>query len=95
MVLARYFGIYGKTVVLDHGYGLMTLYSHLSSIDVEEGQSVTKTDVLGRTGDTGLAAGDHLHFTMLIGGLAVHPIEWWDDRWLANQVEALLQDDES
>ncbi len=86
VALARYFGIYGKTVVVDHGYGLMSLYSHLSSIEVEEGQAVTPDTILGRTGETGLAAGDHLHFTMLLGGLAVNPVEWWDARWVENRV---------
>ncbi|RMH17633.1 MAG: M23 family metallopeptidase [Acidobacteria bacterium] len=90
VVLARYFGIYGNTVVLDHGYGLMSLYSHLSSIDVEPGQAVAKGEILGRTGETGLAAGDHLHFTMLIGGLPVNPLEWWDRRWIENRILAPL-----
>ena len=61
VVLARFFGIYGNAVVVDHGYGLMSLYGHLSSIDVKEGQTVTRGQTLGRTGDTGLAGGDHLH----------------------------------
>ena len=50
VLLARYFGIYGNTVVVDHGLGLATLYSHLSSIDVKEGQAVERGAVLGRTG---------------------------------------------
>lgn len=86
VVLARYFGIYGNTVVVDHGYGLMTLYSHLSSIDVEKGQVVPKGTTLGRTGETGLAGGDHLHFTTLIGGVAVDPLEWFDARWITNHI---------
>ncbi len=73
VLLARYFGIYGNTVVLDHGYGLMTLYAHLSTIDVEEGQTVERGASLGRTGATGLAGGDHLHFTTLVRGLPVNP----------------------
>ena len=86
VVLARYFGIYGNTVVLDHGVGLMTLYSHLSTIDVTEGQPVDKGETLGRTGQTGLAGGDHLHFTTMIRGLAVNPIEWWDPAWVRDRV---------
>ncbi len=93
VVLARYFGIYGNTVVLDHGHGLLSLYSHLSQIDVEEGQTVAQGHVVGRTGATGLAAGDHLHFTMLIGGLAVNPVEWWDPRWVENRILAPLRGD--
>ncbi len=90
VLLARYFGIYGNTVVLDHGFGLMTLYSHLSSIDVEEGREVARGAVIGRTGTTGLAGGDHLHFATLVGGLAVNPIEWWDDRWIRNRITSKL-----
>ncbi len=88
--LARYFGIYGNTVLVDHGCGLMTLYSHLSSIDVAEGQTVERGAVLGRTGRTGLAGGDHLHFTTLIDGLPVRPTEWWDARWVREHVAAPL-----
>lgn len=84
--LARYFGIYGNTVVLDHGFGLMTLYSHLSAIGVKEGQQVERGAEIGRTGRTGLAGGDHLHFTTLVGGLPVRPTEWWDARWVRDRV---------
>jgi murein DD-endopeptidase MepM/ murein hydrolase activator NlpD len=86
VVLARYFGIYGNTVVLDHGGGLMSLYSHLSTIDVTEGQEVDQGHALGRTGQTGLAGGDHLHFTTLVRGLPVNPIEWWDPAWVRDRV---------
>jgi len=86
VVLSRYFGIYGNTVVVDHGLGLATLYSHLSSIDVKEGETVGRGQVLGRTGKTGLAGGDHLHFTTLVRGLPVDPREWWDGAWIRDRV---------
>ncbi len=86
VVLARYFGIYGNAVVVDHGYGLMSLYGHLSSVDVKEGQEVKRGEILGRTGDTGLAGGDHLHFAILLQGLPVTPIEWWDAHWLRDRL---------
>jgi murein DD-endopeptidase MepM/ murein hydrolase activator NlpD len=88
--LARYFGIYGNAVVLDHGLGLLSLSAHLSSIDVAEGQTVERGDVLGRTGATGLAGGDHLHFTTLVRGLPVNPIEWWDEKWIRDRVLSKL-----
>lgn len=91
VVLAHYFGIYGNTVVLDHGVGLMTLYSHLSSIEVTEGQEVEKGETIGHTGQTGLAGGDHLHFTTMIHGLPVTPIEWWDPAWIRDRVLAKLE----
>jgi len=90
VVLAKFFGIYGNAVVVDHGYGLMSLYGHLSSIEVKEGQSVTRGQTLGRTGDTGLAGGDHLHFAILLQGLPVNPVEWWDAHWLSDRIARKL-----
>ena len=90
VAFAGFFGIYGNAVVVDHGYGLMSLYGHLSAIDVKEGQTVTRGQVLGRTGDTGLAAGDHLHFAILLQGLPVSPVEWWDAHWLTDRISRKL-----
>ena len=90
VVLAKFFGIYGNAIVVDHGYGLMSLYGHLSAIDVREGQAVTRGQILGRTGDTGLAAGDHLHFAILLQGLPVSPVEWWDPHWLTDRIARKL-----
>ncbi len=90
VLLARYFGIYGNAVLLDHGYGLQSLYGHLSSLSVQEGQTVKRGDILGRTGETGLAGGDHLHFTMLLHGLPVNPTEWWDPNWIQNRIALKL-----
>ncbi len=92
VIFAEYIGIYGKTVVLDHGFGLMSMYSHLSSIDVETGQEVSKGDLLGRTGTTGLAGGDHLHFGMMVHNTMVNPIEWWDRNWIKHNVTDKLQE---
>jgi murein DD-endopeptidase MepM/ murein hydrolase activator NlpD len=86
VLLARYLGIYGNSVVVDHGLGLATLYAHLSSIDVREGQPVERGAILGRTGATGLAGGDHLHFSTLVRGLPVDPLEWWDGTWIRDRV---------
>jgi murein DD-endopeptidase MepM/ murein hydrolase activator NlpD len=83
-------GIYGNTVILDHGLGLFSLYGHLSSIDVKVGDSVTKRQPMGRTGETGLAAGDHLHFGIYLDGLAVLPVEWWDQKWIDDNITPKL-----
>ena len=83
-------GIYGETVILDHGLGLFSLYGHLSEISVEEGQRVVRGAPIGRTGQTGLAGGDHLHFAMLVHGVFVDPLEWFDGRWIREHVEAKL-----
>jgi len=90
VVLARFFGIYGNAVVIDHGYGLMSLYGHMSSIGVKEGQDVQRSQEIGRSGKTGLAGGDHLHFTMLLQGLPVSPVEWWDPHWIQDRVARKL-----
>ena len=65
---------------------MQSLYAHLSSIDVAPGATVTKGQVLGRSGMTGLAGGDHLHFTMLVGGHPVNPVDWWDPKWMQDRV---------
>jgi len=79
-------GIYGNTVVIDHGQGIESLYGHLSKIEVSADQKVRKGDIIGYTGQTGLAGGDHLHFSVIVGGLFVNPIEWWDSHWLEDNV---------
>ena len=85
-------GIYGNTIILDHGFGLFTLYSHLSQIDVTVGQTVNKGDTIGKTGLTGLAGGDHLHYGTLIHQTYVNPVEWWDDEWIKNNISAKIDD---
>ncbi len=85
-------GIYGNTVIVDHGFGLFTLYAHLSQIGVEAGQLVKKGEVIGKTGKTGLAGGDHLHYGTLIHQTYVNPIEWWDATWIKNNITAKIDD---
>ncbi|MEW6388107.1 MAG: M23 family metallopeptidase [Thermodesulfobacteriota bacterium] len=87
VVLAEPLGIYGQTVIVDHGLGVFSMYSHLSRMAVKTGDEVKKGAVLGNTGTTGLAGGDHLHFSMIIQGAFVDPVEWWDPHWLKDQVE--------
>lgn len=86
VILAEYLGIYGNTVVVDHGMGVQSLYAHLSSFDVKVGDTVEKGQAVGRSGMTGLAGGDHLHFTMLVGGYPVNPVDWWSSQWIEDRV---------
>ena len=86
VVHAAYLGIYGNCVVVDHGIGVQSLYAHLSSIGVKPGDTVEKGQELGRSGMTGLAGGDHLHFTMLVGGQQVTPVDWWSPQWMQDRV---------
>jgi murein DD-endopeptidase MepM/ murein hydrolase activator NlpD len=86
VVHAAFLGIYGNCVIIDHGLGVQSLYAHLSSIGVKVGDAVTKGQAIGRSGMTGLAGGDHLHFTMLVNGQAVSAVEWWDTKWMEDRV---------
>jgi len=74
-------------VILDHGLGVFSMYSHLSQIEVKTGDKVAKGATVGRTGATGLARGDHLHFAMILQGDFVDPVEWWDPHWHKDQME--------
>jgi murein DD-endopeptidase MepM/ murein hydrolase activator NlpD len=83
--------IYGNTIIVDHGLGLQTLYAHLSSLDVKPGDRVTTGQALGRSGNTGLAIGDHVHFEVLVSGVSVTPLEWWDAKWIRDRVNEPLK----
>jgi murein DD-endopeptidase MepM/ murein hydrolase activator NlpD len=82
VIFTGYNGIYGEMVVIDHGQGVFSLYSHLSQINVTVDSMVDTSTVLGLTGTTGMAGGDHLHFSILINGIFVNPVEWWDPHWI-------------
>ncbi|MCK5164539.1 MAG: M23 family metallopeptidase, partial [Desulfobacula sp.] len=70
----------------DHGFGLCSLYSHLNQISVSKEALVKKGDDIGFTGLTGLAGGDHLHFSMIVHNVFVNPVEWWDSAWIKNNI---------
>ncbi|HWP91638.1 MAG TPA: M23 family metallopeptidase [Thermodesulfobacteriota bacterium] len=86
VVFAGDLGIYGNAVIIDHGYGLNSLYGHLSTIEVNVGDMIQKKQIIGRTGETGLAAGDHLHYGVYIYGVPVRPVEWWDEKWINDNI---------
>ncbi|HKC49434.1 MAG TPA: peptidoglycan DD-metalloendopeptidase family protein [Myxococcota bacterium] len=90
VVFAGPLGIYGNAVIVDHGLGLFSLYGHLSEIGVQNHSAVVKGEALGKTGTTGLAGGDHLHFAMLLDGVFVDPLEWFDKKWLEDHIEGKL-----
>ncbi|HID70719.1 MAG TPA: M23 family metallopeptidase [Desulfobacterales bacterium] len=92
VIFADYLGIYGNMVMLDHGQGVVSLYSHLSQINVAPGDSLSKGDILGNSGKSGMAGGDHLHFSMLINGIFVTPKEWWDQHWIEVTIDGPLAD---
>ena len=84
-------GIYGNIVVIDHGLGLMSLYSHLNDAMVRAGDVVQKGQPVGHTGTTGLAFGDHLHFGIMVGGVEVTPLEWLDPKWIKDNITSRLE----
>jgi murein DD-endopeptidase MepM/ murein hydrolase activator NlpD len=86
VVWAAPLGIYGNCIVVDHGLALQSIYGHLSEIGVKEGQMVKRGEIIGKSGSTGLAGGDHLHFSMQIDGVQVNPLEWWDGHWIQDHI---------
>jgi murein DD-endopeptidase MepM/ murein hydrolase activator NlpD len=85
-------GLYGNNPIIDHGLGLYTLYGHCSSVDVKEGDEVKPGQVIAKTGLTGYAMGDHLHFGVLVQGIEVRPEEWMDTHWMKINVEDVIKD---
>ena len=90
VIMAGHLNIYGQLVVIDHGLGLQSLYGHLSEMGVKKGDHVEKDQIIGKTGMTGMAGGDHLHYGMLLSGVPVTPVEWWDDLWIKNNITGRL-----
>jgi murein DD-endopeptidase MepM/ murein hydrolase activator NlpD len=90
VVFAGWIPIYGNTVVVDHGFGLQSLYGHMSALAVHGGEVVHKGEVLGASGATGLAGGDHLHLELLVQGTSVTPLEWLDEHWIHDNIERKL-----
>lgn len=90
VVFSGYLGIYGNSVIIDHGFGLFSFYGHLGVIHVKKGQDVKKGNPIGRSDTTGLAGGDHLHFGIFVGNSFVNPQEWWDSHWIRDNVESKL-----
>ena len=90
VVWVDYLGIHGDMILIEHGMGLMTQYSHLSEYAVKVGDVVEAGQIIGRTGTSGLAGGDHLHFGVLVGGVPVQPLEWLDPTWVKNNITSRI-----
>lgn len=91
VIWAKYLGIYGNCILIDHGYGLMSLYAHLNDFQVKAGDLVTQGQLIAHSDSTGLAGGDHLHFSMLLDGQQVNPMEWWDPHWIKVHISDKIQ----
>jgi murein DD-endopeptidase MepM/ murein hydrolase activator NlpD len=92
VIFAKYLGIYGNCIILDHGMGVQSLYGHLSAFQVKEGDEVKKGQQIGVSGQTGMAGGDHLHFSMLVNGQFVNATEWWDPHWIEDRIMRKLRE---
>lgn len=73
VVLAGKYMGYGNTVVIDHGYGIRTLYGHMRQILVKNGQLVKRGDLIGKMGNTGLSTGPHVHYSVMVENVPVDP----------------------
>ena len=85
-------GIYGNMPMIDHGLGLYSLYGHCSQILVNEGDEVNAGDIIAKTGVSGLALGDHLHFGLLVQGVEVRPVEWFDQSWIRKNIDNIFKE---
>ena len=92
VMMAEFFGIYGNTIVVDHGHGLLTLYGHLAGFAVKPGEAVKRGQVIAQSDSTGLAGGDHLHFSVVLQGEQVDAREWWDPHWIEDRIQAKLRE---
>ncbi|CBG39433.1 M23 family metallopeptidase [Helicobacter mustelae] len=84
-------GVYGNTILIDHGLGLSSLYSHLSVFEVKTGDRIPANTEIARTGYTGWAFGDHLHLGIYVQGYPVRVIEWMDPKWIKWNITDVLQ----
>jgi len=91
VVYANENGIYGNMPMIDHGLGLYSLYGHCSQLLVKEGDEVKAGQTIGKTGVSGLALGDHLHFGILVQGIAVRPVEWFDGGWIKKNIDNVFK----
>jgi len=85
-------GIYGNMPMIDHGLGLFSLYGHCSQMLVKEGDEVKAGQTIAKTGVSGLALGDHLHFGLLVQGIEVRPIEWFDAAWIRKNIDNIFKE---
>ena len=67
---------HGNTIIIDHGFGVLSVFNHMSKINVAKNQVVSKGDSIGEIGDTGIATGPHLHWGLSVQNVRVDPLFW-------------------
>lgn len=82
---------YGQCIVIDHGYGYITRYAHLSKMNVRRGQSVKRGEKIGEVGSTGKSTGPHLHYEVILRGVIQNPAHYYFMDLTPEQYEELLQ----
>lgn len=81
----------GRTIVINHGGGYETQYSHLSRIDVKKGQKVRRGDIIGLTGNSGLSLSPHLHYEVRFNGMRVDPIHYFFMELSPEEYQRIIQ----
>lgn len=90
VLLNSHLGLYGNTALVYHGLGVSSIYSHMSESNIEVGDEIQVGNEIGKTGATGWAFGDHLHFGILIQGHFVLLAEWLDSQWIKHNILDVL-----
>ncbi len=85
------YGGYGIVVMVDHGFGIQTLYAHLNSCTVRKGQKVKRGEQVGTVGSTGMASGPHLHYEVVVGGKKVDPVYYFFNDLTPQEYEEVIE----
>ena len=76
VTLAESLKVHGNTVMINHGWGIISIYNHLDKINVKMNDKISKGDIIGTVGSTGIATGSHLHFGISVQSIRVNPQDW-------------------
>lgn len=90
VIYAGQLGVYGNAIIIDHGFGLVSLYGYLDSLMCKEGDRVNKASVIAKVGHSGIAAQKSVYFEIRVHGVAVDPDQWWDEGWIKSNIERPL-----
>lgn len=82
---------YGNSIIIDHGFGIKTLYAHLDRINVRQGQKVKRGDIIGFVGNSGLSTAPHLHYEVLRSGEKVNPINYFFNDLTAEEYDRMIE----